>query len=978
MKKLMITLLFGLTACLQAHAEWFLRGTHNDWAAQQMEDAGTNVMLASDVVFETDGYYKFDRYGNWSENYGQGGQNGSDIPIAAGKYNIEFYTDSKGWKAIPQENFFRGTPNNWAQDTIMQPVPNEDNTFEICLDFSGASNPRFKIDPNGNWGDAIPAQDYIVSPSWVHIVFDARTGFIQVEEGLEQNCGAFPNVEGDVYFLGTSNAWEHDTIMSPVVGEANLVETCQLFASNSTFHLDLNGESPGGKFPSTDITVAQEGWKKITFNLDNLNIAVEDNCATTVDDNDLMTWWHNQHEVQGSEKPKPVANDKVRRSTHYNVQVSKSESGDRYDSFVYMSVPRNGMDVYINDPSESDKGRYYDCQYYNDNPYTNDSDYCKDGAEFVAEENLTMSWTSFHYGLGGAYVYVASPYTVTDSSQVIVRPTNSVESSEPGGFEINILPSEPNLIRVYIPYSDAGHRISIEFVEDYYTSYNQLESDIIDHQTGTLRDTITGTLTTEPGNGNAEIHSEPRNSLLVFAEPFPDSSVMPNVNNGDVIYEPQPGEIRFDDSVLTDAHINTIYFNPGIYYMGSHYHAKSGEGAQNFKNIRKIHLAPGAYVKGAFDFDGMGFNPNNQNEAVLNESYVISGSGVLSGEQYVYEAYKYAQTIQLADDLLDVLPPLSRRLPGEISSPAGGIDCHGSCLKLLQFYSMNENQSLAIDGVTIANPPFHSFVVYGNENSFMTKVNRYKQVGAWYWQTDGLEIYSGVGEENKGIMADSFVHANDDAIKLYHSNVEIKNTVVWAGENGAVIQFGWESLDLNIDPLNPSESVVDGVDIIHNRMYWQYPKDNTCIISASTFIDQPVDAIEKEEWVNREMHNVSIKNIRSEGANLCAMRLNALNKWRNINIENLSIDAWNDMPDYAKYSTLDEYESRDLIGNEMNGSGQGVAIFNFRVGDQCVSKWDSTWDDLGLLNFGTDASQLDNTANATNAQWNDKWNAWCL
>ena len=91
-----------------------------------------------------------------------------------------------------------------------------------------------------------------------------------------------------------------------------------------------------------------------------------------------------------------------------------------------------------------------------------------------------MSWTSFHYGAGGAYVYVASPYEVTDSSQVIIRPSYTVDSSLPGDFDVDILPNEPNMIRVYLPYSATGHRISIEFTEDYYTSYNELEENIID------------------------------------------------------------------------------------------------------------------------------------------------------------------------------------------------------------------------------------------------------------------------------------------------------------------------------------------------------------------------------------------------------------------------------------------------------------------------------------------------------------------
>jgi len=87
-----------LFMCANAHAEWFLRGTQNGWAATQMAVGGTNTMQVSNVVFTSAGSIKFDRFGNWKENYGVGGRGGSNIPVAAGTWNIKFFTDTKNWK----------------------------------------------------------------------------------------------------------------------------------------------------------------------------------------------------------------------------------------------------------------------------------------------------------------------------------------------------------------------------------------------------------------------------------------------------------------------------------------------------------------------------------------------------------------------------------------------------------------------------------------------------------------------------------------------------------------------------------------------------------------------------------------------------------------------------------------------------------------------------------------------------------------
>ena len=159
---LLITAIFTLCAA-QAHAEWYLRGSHNGWGANQMEDVGNNTMLARNVVFQSDGAFKFDRWAEWSENYGTGGRSGSNIGISAGTYNIRFYTDTKDWVvAVVKTNtgyHFRGTANGWAEGTLLNEIA-DTSLYQTCQDFNGQTSPRFKIDPNGGWaGDEFPDQD---------------------------------------------------------------------------------------------------------------------------------------------------------------------------------------------------------------------------------------------------------------------------------------------------------------------------------------------------------------------------------------------------------------------------------------------------------------------------------------------------------------------------------------------------------------------------------------------------------------------------------------------------------------------------------------------------------------------------------------------------------------------------------------------------------------------------------------------------
>ncbi|PUA26868.1 MAG: hypothetical protein B0W54_20810 [Cellvibrio sp. 79] len=291
----------------------------------------------------------------------------------------------------------------------------------------------------------------------------------------------------------------------------------------------------------------------------------------TVDNASLKTWWHNNFEINSTT---PVAQEKVRRSSFYDVKVStEAAPATNYDAFVYMSIPRSG------------KGKPgYERE--------------EDGAEFVAGK-LTMSWSSFLYSEAAWVTVTLREGTVSSVDDVVIRPT-----------KLNFVKVlvDNKTIRIKVPFSTSGYRFSVEFASQLYTAYNDMGSN------------PPGVLTDVGGGNHRAIHTEPRNSLLIFAEPKLTGEKLtrttPNETSGSIYY-PEPGEVRN----LNNVNQSIIYFRPGTYYMGWNYHALLNE------NVRWVYFAPGAYVKGAIRFP-----------ATKQTQYKITGYGVLSGEQYIYEA----------------------------------------------------------------------------------------------------------------------------------------------------------------------------------------------------------------------------------------------------------------------------------------------------------------------------------------------------
>lgn len=586
----------------------------------------------------------------------------------------------------------------------------------------------------------------------------------------------------------------------------------------------------------------------------------------TIDSNKLHTWWHSNFELNDTT---PVADANVRRSTIYDVRVSsQSAPSIYYDSYTYMSIPRGGREKWG----------------YTDN----------DGAEFADQANLSMSWSSFLYSEDASIeVDLRNGQTISSINDVIIRP-----------LALNLTKQwvDTNTIRIKVPYSSKGVKFSVEFAPQLFTAYNDMNGN-------------SGNLTTV-ASGNTEVHREPQNSLMIFAEPILTGAdanrLIPHESDGSIYYPPE-GEVNNLNTVSADI----IYFKPGTYYMPWNYHALLPA------NVKWVYLAPGAFVKGAFRFV-------HDNQGV----YKVTGYGALSGEKYVYEpdtenGYKHLVKIE------------------------GHDNCHSSCVKMLQFQSSSNMQHfLDLQGITIVEPPYHSFVVYGDDNKFEMRVENYKQVGSWYWQTDGLELYT------NSRMNNTFFHSNDDVLKLYHSNVTVDNTTIWKNENGPVIQWGW--IPRNIENIS-----VKNTYIIHNRMYWKDKKINTCIFNASPQHDNQSSTTTAD--TNTLIKNLVFENIQVEGKTNCAIRLYSLSNLETVYIKNLSIDDWSDLGAAGNESEFKTYTNSSaqkvFIGNE-SINGKGLKLENYRVAGQLITRSNNNWNStsLGKLNF--DGELFDN------------WNAW--
>ncbi|CAE7153856.1 unnamed protein product [Symbiodinium pilosum] len=552
---------------------------------------------------------------------------------------------------------------------------------------------------------------------------------------------------------------------------------------------------------------------------------------------DLITWWHDQN----TQEKKELKDDgTVVRSPIFEVSVWSARSDSQPKKpFPYFSWPRMGRQKW---------------------GYSKE-----DGAEDFDRNECTCTWAHFLYG-SDVWVEVTVLGTVDHpdiASRVVIRP-RGVGKPAGSGYWLPEAPSR-NTVKFKIPYSPDGLRFSIEFGWEIFTFRYE-------------------------GKDIAEV---PRNSLIIFAEPVEKQirpeDVLSAAELDSKVYYVDPDK---DSLNLDSVRKPIIYFQPGVYAMAFDYHAYLNN------EIEWVYLAPGAYIKGAFQFRGeKGKTP---------KKLLITGAGTLSGEKYVYECDKENEYKTRPQD------------------QAGGYE--GRCLKMLEFYSPEGmNQELEVHGITMTNPPFHTFTVYGAldkaDSKFAVRMSNYHLVGVWYYQTDGPEVPSW------SVVQNSFLQTGDDCIKLYWSHVVVRNITTWFQGNGGLIQFGWK-------PRNLAQITCEEVDVIHDLS--RYREHNCAIICAADLISEHDDEKAHECCIE----SLTLKDIRVEGKCMCPIRIAVQSQIRKIKIERLWIDQWDGSDDQCGLKDFDKNPRVTQYFEELDRH-IFLEILDFRIGSRTVTQANS-------------------------------------
>jgi hypothetical protein len=96
-------------------------------------------------------------------------------------------------------------------------------------------------------------------------------------------------------------------------------------------------------------------------------------------------------------------------------------------------------------------------------------------------------------------------------------------------------------------------------------------------------------------------------------------------------------------------------------------------------------------------------------------------------------------------------------------------------------------------------------------------VRNVKMIG-WHFGTDGVSV------GYRGLVEDCFFKVNDDAVKLYVSEMVVQNCVIWQMENGAPFQISWNM------PSDNSGFRVSNIDVI--RVEHQWDNKNEAVFDA--------------------------------------------------------------------------------------------------------------------------------------------------
>jgi hypothetical protein len=110
---------------------------------------------------------------------------------------------------------------------------------------------------------------------------------------------------------------------------------------------------------------------------------------------------------------------------------------------------------------------------------------------------------------------------------------------------------------------------------------------------------------------------------------------------------------------------------------------------------------------------------------------------------------------------------------------------------------------VTVEGITLVESPHYNLLLRGPDS-----VVRNVKIIGWWFGTDGV----GIGE--RGLVEDSFLRCNDDALKLYNRGMVVRRCVIWQMENGAPFQISW---NMNHDNSGFRVSDIDIIRVDHHQ-----------------------------------------------------------------------------------------------------------------------------------------------------------------
>lgn len=382
----------------------------------------------------------------------------------------------------------------------------------------------------------------------------------------------------------------------------------------------------------------------------------------------------------------------------------------------------------------------------------------------------------------------------------------------PENLNFEVTSTSLDQISIRVPYDEHGYRFSVEFQNDVF-QYRTNGSEYVT-------------------SGSFLVGEEPRNALVLFASPPVSADLIPPKSSADTQVL-SPGRIT---AGTIQAKPN-LYFEAGIYWV-----EKNGVlGTDHIKldpNTHYVYFEPGVYIKGAIEY------------TTSYPDFYTVGHGVLSGENYVYMANWNMSYVAVKSD--------------------------ATSLRMIFHQTVEDYQTWHCVGPTLNAPPFNTVDLWAKDttkavedNLVHSYISDYKQVGAFYLQTDGSQIYAGTTQ-------DCFWHVNDDGIKLYHSNANVSRLTIWKVYNDPVIQMGWQPRDV-------SGVVIDDLRVIHGRWYKSLTVVPSSIIGASPYYADP-----KIVNASRTI-SATIKNVVCEGRCPALLRVAPLQNY-DLHIENVHFD----------------------------------------------------------------------------------------